>query len=74
MNLEELHHKEDHSLPGNKVSFMVIVLLVITLGINLWIAKCMKEMFKQEMIMWLPMILNVTNATIMDIYLVIVEA
>jgi hypothetical protein len=35
MNSEGLHHKEDHSLPGIKVSFMVIVLLVITLDIKL---------------------------------------
>jgi hypothetical protein len=35
MNLEGLHHKEYHPLPGIKVSFMVIVLLVLTLDINL---------------------------------------
>jgi hypothetical protein len=35
MSSEGLHHKEDHSLPGIKVSFMVIVLLVLTLDIKL---------------------------------------
>jgi hypothetical protein len=35
MNSEGIHHKEDHSLPGIKASFMVIVLLVITLDIKL---------------------------------------
>jgi hypothetical protein len=34
-NSEGLHHKEDHSLPGIKVYFMVIVLLVLTLDIKL---------------------------------------
>ena len=35
MNLEGLHLKEDHLLPGIKVSFMVIILDVITLDIML---------------------------------------
>jgi hypothetical protein len=33
----------------------------------------MEEMFKQEMIMCLPTMLNFPNAKTMDIYLVIVE-
>jgi hypothetical protein len=49
MNSEGLHHKEDHSLPGMKVSFMVIVLFVLTLDIKLQIAELMEEMVKQEM-------------------------
>jgi hypothetical protein len=61
MNSKGLHHKEDHFLQGIKVSFLVIVLLVITLDINLYIAECMEEMF-----MWPHTILNVTNATTMD--------
>jgi hypothetical protein len=35
MNLEELHRKEDHSLLGMKVSFMVIILFVLNLDISL---------------------------------------
>jgi len=35
MNSKGLHHKEYHSFPGMKVSFMVIVLLVLTLDIKL---------------------------------------
>jgi hypothetical protein len=35
MNSQGLHHKEDHSLPGIKFYFMVIVLVAITLDINL---------------------------------------
>jgi hypothetical protein len=35
MYLEVLHHKEDHLIPGIKVYFLVIVLLVITLDIKL---------------------------------------
>jgi hypothetical protein len=66
MNSEGLHHKEDHLLPGIKVSFWVIVLHVINLDIKLWIAEHMEEMFKQEMLMCPPTILNVTNATTMD--------
>jgi hypothetical protein len=30
-----LHHKEDHSLPGMKISFWVIVFHVLTLDIKL---------------------------------------
>jgi hypothetical protein len=35
MNSKLLHHKEDHFLPGIKVCFLVIVLLVINLSIKL---------------------------------------
>jgi hypothetical protein len=34
-NSEGLHHKEDHSLPGIKIYFWVIVLHVLTLDIKL---------------------------------------
>jgi hypothetical protein len=34
-NSKGLHHKEDYSLPGVKVYFMVIVLLVLNLDIKL---------------------------------------
>jgi hypothetical protein len=74
MNLEELRHKEDHSLSGMKFYFMVIVLFVLTLDIKLHIAELMEEMVKKEMHMRLHIILNVTNAITMDIYLVIVES
>jgi hypothetical protein len=66
MNSKGLHHKEEHSLPCIKFPFVVIVLLVITLDIKLQIAECMEEMFKQEMFMCPPTILNVTNAKTMD--------
>jgi hypothetical protein len=35
MNSEGLHHREDHLLPGIKVSFMVTVFIVLTLDIKL---------------------------------------
>jgi hypothetical protein len=66
MNSKVLHHKEDHFLPGIKVSFWVIVLHVIILDINMWISKRMEEMFKQYILMFPPTILNATNATTMD--------
>jgi hypothetical protein len=53
---------------------MVFALIVLTLDINLYIAGLMEEMFKQEMFMWLNIILNVKNSTTMDTYLKIVEA
>jgi hypothetical protein len=34
-NLEGLHHKEDHSLPGMKISFTVIIFIVLILDIRL---------------------------------------
>jgi hypothetical protein len=34
-NSKGLHHKEDNSLPGIKIYFMVIVLIVLNLSINL---------------------------------------
>jgi hypothetical protein len=34
-NLEGLHHKEDHSLPGMQIYFMVIVFIVLILDIRL---------------------------------------
>ena len=46
-NLEGLRHKEDHTLPGMKNYFMVIVFIVLTLDIKLQIARLMEEMFKQ---------------------------
>jgi hypothetical protein len=67
MNSKGIHHKEDHRLPGIKVSFMVIVLLVINLDIKLYIVDNMEEMSKKEMFMRPLTILNVTNATTMDI-------
>jgi hypothetical protein len=51
-NLEGLHHKEDHSLPGMQIFFMVIVFIVLILDIRLYIAGIIKEMFKQEMFIW----------------------
>ena len=44
MDLKGLYHKEDHLLLGIKVSFLVIVLLVINLDIKLYITKRMEEM------------------------------
>ena len=66
MNSKGLHHKEDHSLTGIKIYFMVIVLLVITFDIMLDIVELMEEMVKWEMCMWLHTILSVTNEKIMD--------
>jgi hypothetical protein len=65
-NSEGLHHKEDHSRPGLKISFMVIVFIVLILDIRLQIAGIIKEMFKQEMPMWLHVTLSVTNVITMD--------
>src|ERR1700722_2544127 len=52
-NSEGLCHKEDHSLPGMKIYFMVIVFIILTLDVRLHIAWIIKEMFKQELPMWL---------------------
>jgi hypothetical protein len=49
INSGGIHHKEYHSLLGMKFFFMVIVLFILTLDINLQIAKLMEEMVKQEM-------------------------
>jgi hypothetical protein len=65
-NSEGLHHKEDHSLLGMQICFMVIVFIVLTLDIRLQIAGIIKEMFKQEMPMWPHVTLNVTNVITMD--------
>jgi hypothetical protein len=65
-NSEGLHHKEDHSLQGMQISFMVIVCIVLTLDIRLQIVGIIKEMFKQEMPMWPHITLNVTNVLTMD--------
>ena len=72
-NLEGLHQKEDHSLPGMQVYFMVIVFIVLILDIRLQIVGIIK-MFKKEMSMWPHVKLNVTNVITMETYLVIVEA
>jgi hypothetical protein len=53
---------------------MVIVFIVLTLDIRLQIAGLMKEIIRQEMLMWPHKILNVTNATTMDTQLEIAEA
>ena len=45
-NSEGLHHKEDHSLTGMQISFMVILFIVLILDIRLQIARIIK-MFKQ---------------------------
>jgi hypothetical protein len=42
-NSEGLHHKEDHSLPGMQISFMVIVFIVLILDIRLQIAGIIKK-------------------------------
>jgi hypothetical protein len=65
-NLEGLRHKEDHSLPGMKIDFMVIVFIVLTLDIRLQIAGIIKEMFKQIVLMWSHITLSVTNVITMD--------
>jgi hypothetical protein len=65
-NSEGLHHKEDHSLPGMQIYFMVIVFIVLTLDIRLQIAGIIKEMFKQEVHMWSHVTLSVTNDITMD--------
>ena len=65
-NSEGLHHKEYHSLLGMQISFIVIVFIVLNLDIRLQIARIIKEMFKQEMPMWLHVTLNATNFITMD--------
>jgi hypothetical protein len=65
-NSEGLRHKEDHSLPGMKIYFMVIVFIVLTLDIRLQIAGIIKEMFKQTVPMWSHVTLSVTNVITMD--------
>jgi hypothetical protein len=65
-NSEGLHHKEYHSLSGMKISFMVIVFIVLILDIRLQIAGIIKEMFKQEVSLWPHVTLNVTNLITMD--------
>jgi len=46
--------------------FMVIIFIVLTLDVMLYIAGLVKEMFKQEKLMWDHMTLNVTSAITMD--------
>jgi len=41
-NSEALHHKEYHSLPGMKISFMDIAFIVLILDIRLQIAGIIK--------------------------------
>jgi hypothetical protein len=65
-NSEGIHHKEDHSLPGMQIYFMVIVFIVLTLDIRLHIARIIKDMFKQKMPMCPHVTLNVTNVITMD--------
>jgi hypothetical protein len=65
-NSEGLCHKEDHSLPGMQIYFMVIAFIVLNLDIWLLIAGIIKEMFKQEVPMWLYVTLSVTNVITMD--------
>jgi hypothetical protein len=65
-NSEGLCHNEDHSLPGMKIYFMVIVFIVLTLDIRLQIAGIIKEMFKKTVPMWLHVTLSVTNVITMD--------
>jgi hypothetical protein len=54
-NSEGLRHKEDHSLLGMKIYFMVIVFIVLTLDIS-----------KQTVPMWSHVTLSVTNVITMD--------
>ena len=65
-NSEGLRHKEDHSVPGMQIYFMVIVFIVLTLDIRLQIAGIIKEMFKQTVPMWSYVTLSVTNVITMD--------
>jgi hypothetical protein len=74
INLEVLHHKEDHSLPGMQIYFMLIVFIVLIFHIRLQIVGIIKEMFKQEVPMWPYVTLNFTNVITMDTQPVIVEA
>jgi hypothetical protein len=41
-NSKGLRHKEDHSLPGTQIYFMVIVFIVLTLDIRLQIVGSIK--------------------------------
>jgi hypothetical protein len=65
-NSEGLHHKEDHSLPGMKIYFMLIVFIVLTLDIRLQIAEIIKEMFKKTVPMWSHVTMSVKNVINMD--------
>jgi hypothetical protein len=65
-NSEGLCHKENPSLPGMQIYFMVIVFIVLTLDIRLHIAGIIKKMFKQEVPMWSHVTLSVTNVITMD--------
>jgi hypothetical protein len=65
-NLKGLHHKEDQSLLGMQIYFMVIIFIVLILDIRLQIVGIIKEMFKKEMPMWPHVTLNVTNVITMD--------
>ena len=65
-NLEGLHHKEDHSLLGMQIYFMVIVFIVLILDIGLQIVGIIKAMFKKEVHMWPHVTLNVKNVITMD--------
>jgi hypothetical protein len=48
MNPDGLHHKEDHLLPGIKISFLVIVILAEILDTRKLIAESMKGTTMQE--------------------------
>ena len=48
MNPDGLHHKEGHLLPGIKISFLAIVILVKILDIRQLIAESMKGTNTQE--------------------------
>jgi hypothetical protein len=63
---EGLRHKEYHLLIGMEIYFIVIVFIVLILDIRLQIAGIIKEMFKQEVPMWLHVTLSVTNFITMD--------
>jgi hypothetical protein len=65
-NSEGLCHKEDHSIPGMQIYFMVIVFIVLNLDIRFHIARIIKETFKQEIPMRPHVTLNVTNVITMD--------
>jgi hypothetical protein len=65
-DLEGLRHKEDHSLPGMQIYFMVIVFILLTLDIRFQIAGIIKEMFKREVPMRSHITLSVTNVITMD--------
>jgi hypothetical protein len=65
-NSEGLRHKEYHSLPGMQIYFMVIIFIVLTLDIRLQIVGIIKEMFKQEVPMWMHVTLSVTNFITME--------